>query len=110
MKKLILVGLSVAALSFGGRTALAEAKEVTIKGEAQCAKCSLKKSDKCASTIVAKEDGKEVTYYIVENAASKKGLPHSEICTDTKKVEAKGTVKEVDGKKELTVSSISVVK
>jgi hypothetical protein len=110
MKKLILVGLSVAALSFGGRTAFAEEKEVTIKGEAQCAKCSLKKSDKCASTIVAKEDGKEVTYYIVDNAASKKGLPHSEICTDTKKVEAKGTVKEVDGKKELTVSSISVVK
>jgi len=112
MKKLVLIGLSAFALSFNGQNSFAagEGKEVTIHGEAQCAKCSLHKSDKCATAIVTKRGGKEEVYYVVDNDASKKGLPHEEICKDTKKVKAKGTVTEVDGKKELTVSSISVEK
>jgi len=112
MKKLVLVGLSAIALSFSSPNALAakEGKEVTIKGDAQCAKCSLHESDKCATAIVTHKNGKDVTYYVVDNDASKKGLPHSEICKETKKVKAKGTVTEVNGRKELTVSSISEVK
>jgi hypothetical protein len=112
MKKLVLVGLSTIALSFSSLNTLGakEEKEVTIKGDAQCAKCSLHESDKCASAIVTHKNGKDVTYYIVDNDASKKGLPHSEICKDTKKVKATGTVHEVNGRKELTVSSISVEK
>jgi hypothetical protein len=110
MKKLVLIGLSAFALSFNGQNAFAEGKEVTIRGEAQCAKCSLHKADKCATAIVTKKGGKEEVYYVVDNDASKKGLPHEEICKDTKKVKAKGTVTEVNGRKELTVSSISVEK
>ena len=112
MKKLVLIGLSVVALSFGSNTAFAakEGKEVTIKGEAQCAKCALHQSEKCATAIVTKKKGKEVTYYVVDNDASKSGLPHSEICKENKQVKATGTVHDVNGRKELTVSSISVVK
>ena len=38
MKKSLVIGLSVLALSFGSQSAFAkkEGKEVTIKGEAQC--------------------------------------------------------------------------
>ena|SRR5436305_1020394 len=112
MKKLFVVGLAIVGLSLSSQTAFAkkEGKEVTIKGEAQCAKCALHQSDKCATAIVTKKNGKEVTYYVVDNDASKSGLPHSEICKENKQVKAKGTVHEVNGRKELTVSSISVVK
>lgn len=112
MKKLMIVGLSVLAISFSSQTAFAkkDAKEVTIKGEAQCAKCALHQSETCATAIVTKKKGKEVTYYVVDNDASKKGLPHSEICHDNKQVKAKGVVHEVNGRKELTVSSISPTK
>ena len=109
MKKMLVLTLSVIGLLISASTAFAADKEVTIKGEAQCAKCSLKKADKCANVIVAKEDGKEVTYYVAKNDAGDKGLPHKEVCTTTKKVEAKGTVKDHEGKKELTVSSIHIV-
>jgi hypothetical protein len=113
MKKLLVIGLSAFALTFCSQTSFAakEGKEVTIKGEAQCAKCALHQSDKCATAIVTKnKKGKEVTYYVVDNDASKSGLPHTEICHENKQVKAKGTVQEVNGRKELTVSSISVVK
>lgn len=108
MKNSFLVALSVAGLLLTATTALAADKEVSIKGEAQCAKCSLKKADKCMNVIVAKEDGKDVTYYVAKNEYGDKELPHKLICTATKKVEAKGTVKEVDGKKELALSSIKI--
>jgi hypothetical protein len=105
--KSLLLGLSVAGL-FLAVTTSAIAADKEIKGEAQCAKCSLKKADKCTNVIVAKEDGKEVVYYVAKNDVGDKGLPHKEICTTKKKVEAKGTVKEVEGKKELTLSSIKI--
>ena len=111
MKKMLVLALALAGLLVSASSTLAADKEVTIKGEAQCAKCSLKVAGlkECAGVIVAKEGGKDVTYYLVKNEARDKDLPHKQICTTTKKVEAKGTVKEVDGKKELTVSSIKTV-
>jgi predicted nucleotidyltransferase len=86
----------------------AEGKEVTIKGEGKCAKCSLKETDSCQNVIQTKEGGKTVTYYLAKNDLSKEF--HSNICKEPKKVTAKGTVKEVDGKKELTVSKIDLDK
>ncbi len=109
MKKTLVLTLSVIGLLISATSTFAADKEVTIKGEAQCAKCSLKKADKCANVVVAKEDGKDVTYYIVKDEVSDKGLPHKEVCTTTKHVEAKGHVKDHEGKKELTVSSIKIV-
>ena len=85
-----------------------EGKEMTIKGEAKCAKCALKESSKCQTVIQAEEDGKTVTYYLADNKAAKDF--HETVCQEAKKVTATGTVKTVDGKKELTVAKIEVAK
>ena len=53
------------------------------------------------------EGGKKVTYYLEQNAVSKKF--HSNICKAKKKVKATGTVEEKDGKKVLTASKIELV-
>ena len=104
MRKLfaLLAVTMVSSLTF----ALAAA-EVTITGEGQCAKCSLKETDKCQNAIVAEEDGKKVTYYLVKNKVSNDF--HGKICQEVKKVKATGEVKEADGKKTLTASKIEVV-
>jgi Family of unknown function (DUF6370) len=79
-------------------------KEVTITGEGKCAKCILKETEKCQNAIETTEHGKKVVYYLTDNKVSKDF--HEDLCKEAKKVTATGTVKEVDGKKELTVSKI----
>ena len=73
----------------------------------KCAKCALKETDSCQNVIEAEEHGKKVTYYLAKNDISKDF--HSNICKESKKVKATGTVAEVDGKKELTATKIEVV-
>jgi hypothetical protein len=81
-------------------------KEVTITGEGKCGKCALHETEKCQNVIQTKEDGKTVTYYLVQNKMSKDF--HENLCKEAKKVTATGTVKEVEGKKELTVTKLEV--
>src|SRR5258707_9706053 len=83
------------------------AEEKTITGEGQCAKCSLKETAKCQNAIVTDEGGQKVTYYLVQNAVSKKF--HKNVCQDIKKVTATGEVKEEAGKKMLEATKIEVV-
>jgi hypothetical protein len=82
-----------------------EGKEVTIQGEAKCAKCSLHEADKCQTVIQTKEDGKTVTYWVAQNDVAK--TFHKEVCTDSKKVKATGKVETADGKKKLTLAKIT---
>lgn len=89
-------------------SALAEGKEVTIKGEAKCAKCALHESDKCQTVIQTKEHGKLVTYWVTQNDVAK-GF-HKEVCQDSRKVKATGKVEEADGKKMLRLAKITPVK
>src|ERR1700759_1084241 len=84
------------------------AKEVTITGEGKGGKCSLKEAEKSQNVIEAQEDGRTVKDELVQNGVSKKF--HDNICQESKKVTAAGTVKEVDGKKELTVSKIELAR
>jgi hypothetical protein len=84
---------------------LAAGKEVTVKGEAKCAKCSLHESDKCQTVIQTKEDGKMVTYWVTPNEVAKDF--HKEVCSDSKKVKATGKVEQVDGKKKITLAKIT---
>ena len=83
-------------------------KEVKLKGTILCAKCALKETSKCQTVIQASEDGKPVTYYLANNKTAKEF--HENVCQEPKKVTATGTVKTVDGKKELTVAKIEVAK
>ena len=88
-------------------TSKAAGKTVTVTGEGKCAKCSLKETDSCQNVIQAKEDGKTVTYYVVKNDVADSF--HKNVCKGSKKVTAKGTVKEVDGKKQLTATEMKTV-
>jgi hypothetical protein len=89
------------------------AEEVTITGDAVCAKCALKETPKCQNTITTTEGGKKTTYYLTKNAVSNKAHGSLGICTASKdapvKVKATGTVEEKNGKKMLTASKIDKV-
>ena len=81
-------------------------KEVTITGEGKCGKCALHETAKCQNVIQTTEDGKTVTYYLTQNSVSKNF--HDNLCKESKKVTATGTVKEVDGKKQMTVTKLEL--
>jgi hypothetical protein len=84
------------------------ADKVTITGEGKCAKCSLKQADKCQNAIEVEKDGKTTTYYLTQNDVSKNF--HENLCKESKKVTATGTVKKEDGKMVMTADSIEVAK
>jgi hypothetical protein len=107
MKKAI-VGFCAAVFAISLAIPSIAADEKTITGEGKCGKCALKETAKCQNVIQAKEDGKTVTYYLAKNDVSDKF--HENLCKETKKVTATGSVKEVDGKKELTATKIELAK
>lgn len=87
------------------KTAKADSKEVTLKGEMTCAKCDLKETTKCQNALKVTEDGKEVTYLLADNAVSKNF--HKQVCKAPKNnVSVTGTVTEKDGKKIITATKI----
>ena len=113
MKKTSLVfalaGLLVAALALPAMAAEKEKeKDVTLTGEAKCAKCALHETKECQTVVQLKEGDKTVNYYLTPNKTSKDF--HKEVCEDTKKVTVTGKVQDKDGKKMLVASKIEVVK
>ena len=108
MKKGIALFTGVAGLVFALATTsfAAEGKEVTVKGEGKCAKCSLKETKECQNVIQTEKDGKKVNYYLVANDVSKEF--HGKLCKETKKVTATGTVKEVEGKLQMTPTKMEL--
>ena len=110
MKKTLTLWSGVAALAlFAWVTpsfAAEKGKEVTIKGEGKCAKCSLKETKECQNVIQTEKDGKKVNYYLVANDVSKEF--HGKLCKETKKVTATGTVKEVEGKLQMTPTKMEL--
>ena len=109
MRKLLVLSVAVA---FSGLIAYA-ADEKTITGDGVCAKCALKEKPSCQNVVKVKEDGKEVKYYLVQNAVSKKAHNGEGICSATTdapvKLKVTGTVVEKDGKMELTATKIDKV-
>ncbi len=84
-------------------------KHVKLEGEGKCAKCALNEAEKCQNAIEVKgKDGKTITYYLADNELSK-GF-HKNLCKGPKAVKAEGTVKEVNGKRELTVTKLELAK
>src|SRR2546421_1047221 len=110
MKRRIVLMASVAALALLALAtptyAADDSKEITITGEGKCGKCSLKETEKCQNVIQVEEKGKKVNYYLAKNKVSDDF--HDNICKESKKVKATGTVKEVDGKKEFTAKKIEL--
>ena len=109
MKKAFAMLTAVALLvALNATSASAKDKEVTIKGEAKCAMCILHEGDACKTVIQTQKEGKTQTYYLVDNDVSKAFT--EDVCHAAKKVVAKGTVAEVDGKQKLTLTKIEVAK
>src|SRR6266540_1406151 len=108
MKKFLLASLLVAGMmiAFAPKVSAADAK--TITGDGKCGKCALKETKECQNTVTVKEGDKSVVYYLVHNDVSEKF--HDNICKGMKKVKATGTVKEVEGKMQLTATKIELVK
>jgi Family of unknown function (DUF6370) len=103
MKQLATILGFALALSLSTTVRAADKDEKEIKGEGLCLKCELKRADKCQTAIRVKEkDGKETVYILEENDVSK--AFHKNVCTEVKKVIAKGTVKK-DGDKNILVAS-----
>ena len=84
------------------------ADESTLKGIGKCAKCSLNETDTCQTVIEVKKGDKTVNYYLAQNSVSKDF--HDTICKESKRVKAKGIVKEVNSKREFIASQIKLVK
>jgi hypothetical protein len=112
MKQFIIAVIAICALCLTQATQAApkeaKAKTKTITGTGLCAKCSLKEADSCQNAIQVEKNGKKTTYYLVQNDLSK-GF-HDKICKAPAKVKATGTVKKVNGKNEMTVTEIELVK
>jgi len=114
MKKSILfltvaAGLLMAVTTSRLFAADAASKEVTITGNAVCAKCALHEGDKCQTVIQATVAGKSINYYLTPNDTAT--AFHKNICGNAgEQVTATGTVTEKDGKEMLTVSKIEPVK
>lgn len=107
MKTTFLVAvLSAAALfpSAHARGALVVGE--VIHGEALCARCQLKEAGQCGIVIRAVESGTNVQYYATTNRVAAKFQAKS--CQSPVKVWAKGTVRERDGKNQITLKKIDV--
>jgi hypothetical protein len=85
-----------------------EGKEITIKGQGKCGKCSMKETASCQNVIEVEKGKHKGTYYLVQNDVSKSF--HDNICKEAKDVKATGTAKKVDGKMEFTASKIELAK
>ena len=107
MKKSLITLLAITGLALSLSSSAYAGDEKTLTGEAKCAKCILKQTDSCQNAVQVKENGKTITYLLTKNDVSNKF--HENVCTESKKVKVTGTVKEVDGKKELTVTKIALV-
>ena len=107
MKTTFLVAvLSAAALFPSAHARGALVVSQVIHGEALCARCQLKEADKCQIVIRTVESGSNVLYYATTNSVATKFQPKS--CQSPVKVWAKGTVRERDGKNQITLKMIDL--
>jgi len=97
----LLVGLGLVVAFMG--SAIAQDKEVTLKGTITCAKCDLKVEKKCATVIQVKKGDKATLYYFDKGSNTKY---HGDICQEAKPGSVTGTVTEKDGKKTIAVTSL----
>lgn len=79
---------------------------VTLEGKAVCAKCQLHLTEDCQTVIQTEKDGKKVNYYVVKNEVTKNFKEN--LCKESKKVTAMGSVAEVAGKLEFTPTEIKL--
>ncbi len=85
----------------------AQTKEVKLTGKITCAKCDLKTEKECATVIVVKEGGKDVTYHLDEKSHK---TYHDTVCQGGKEGTVTGNVSEAGGKKIITATKVELKK
>lgn len=102
MKKLLLMVVMMAGLAM-----TASAADITIQGEATCAKCTLKLTDACQNAIKVTNGDKTMIYFLAKNPVSDQF--HEKVCKTSLKVVATGAVKREGDKLVMTATSIKAV-
>lgn len=90
--------------SFPSSTEAALVFAKTIAGEALCAKCELKETEKCQIAIREKAGDASIIYYATDNQIARTFFP--KVCKEVVKVTAVGTVRERDGHRQITLKDI----
>ncbi len=104
MKALSSVGIALALVLGLVAASTVSAAEATLKGSLACAKCTLKKADKCQDVLTVTDDkGAATEYWIVKNEAAEKA---GHQCSKTAAATVTGEVSEKDGKKWIAASKI----
>jgi hypothetical protein len=93
----------VFAVTVGSQAADDKDKEKKLEGTICCAKCELKKTDKCATVIVVKDGDKETVYFFDKDSDKKY---HKKICTEALKGSVTGSVKKDGDKMIVTVKEL----
>ena len=110
----MLLGLGVVLTLALMGNARADDKEVTIKGNLVCGKCTLKVTPAaCANVVQVKADGKTINYYLDDKG--NKEVYHKNCCACAKDqtgfvATVTGVVTEKDGKKYIKASKVEVAK
>ncbi|MBT4273525.1 MAG: hypothetical protein HN758_11180 [Verrucomicrobia bacterium] len=103
MKKTLLALACAMALVVGYQSSVfADSVEVTLSGTGSCAKCKLKQTDACQNALKSGD-----TLYLLEHNAVSKAF-HKNLCSGTANITAVGSVKDVEGKKVLVATKISL--
>ncbi len=107
MRSVMTIALSLVVVAVLATPMVAQNKEVTLTGKVTCAMCDLKTEKACATVIVVKEGGKDVTYYLDEKSGK---ANHDAICTAGKEGTVTGIVSEKGGKHIITASKVEFKK
>jgi hypothetical protein len=106
-----IAGAAALLLVMSATPSYAKDQQITITGQASCAKCVLKEkaATACQTVIEVQRDNKNnQKFYVVPNEVSK--AFKADVCHGAVKVKATGTYTKVKSKKDLTLSKIEEVK
>lgn len=76
----------------------------TIVGEALCARCELKQTEKCQTAIREKADDAQSIYFTADNHLAQRLLPN--VCKEAVKVTAIGAVRERKGQRQIILKDV----
>jgi len=107
MRRVTMILLCFGLVSVLAAPMFAQGKEVTLTGKVTCAMCDLKTDKECATVIVVKQGGKDVTYYLDEKSGK---ANHDAVCKAGKEGAVTGTVSLKDGKNIITASKVELKK
>lgn len=104
MKALSRLAVAIAVVIGFAAVTTVSAEETTLSGTMVCAKCKLKKTEKCQDVLLVTDDkGTTTEYYIAKNEALDKA---GHQCKTEAKATVTGEVSEKDGMKWIAASKI----